>query len=153
MAVGFLLHGLIHPTRSAEVYERQPSLRGCRYVALTVPSCSVVRAQRRAQRIKTQTDSNACTSPQDRIKNSAFAFTGAIYVGRENAAYTPTIRRLGGQIIANADRIRSAIVSFTGEIFGGRKETKKLRGARREDVPIITEEEFFAILAKERGRR
>jgi len=40
-----------------------------------------------------------------------------------------------------------------GEILGGRKDTKKLRGARQNNIPIITEEEFFVIFEHEKKQR
>jgi HKD family nuclease len=88
-----------------------------------------------------------------RIKGFAFAFTGKIYEWPRKRILYPTVRRFGGKIVLDARAIENADCLVHGEILGSRKDTKKLRGARQNGIPIITEEEFFVIFEREKKQR
>jgi HKD family nuclease len=88
-----------------------------------------------------------------RIKDSVLAFTGKIEDWPRDARLYPAVRRLGGKIITDASSIRSADFLVHGAIPGGWKTTRKLRGARQHNIPIISEEDFFAIFNKHKAQR
>jgi HKD family nuclease len=88
-----------------------------------------------------------------RIKGSVLAFTGKIDGWPREARLYPTIRRFGGRIVLKADSIKSADCLVHGQILLRNQTTKKLGGARRYNIPTITEDEFFDILANEKRLR
>jgi hypothetical protein len=87
-----------------------------------------------------------------RISGYRFAFTGAIPDWPRAKKLYPCVRELGGRI-TEAEHIASADCLVHGEVMSGRKTTRKLRGARQNRVPVISEEEFMALVARERALR
>lgn len=86
----------------------------------------------------------------ERVKGYRFAFTGAITNWPRKKLY-PEVEKLKGTIAADAKGIPNADCLVHGNIQRKTKETQKLREARANDVPVITVEEFFAIVNKERA--
>ena len=87
-----------------------------------------------------------------RISGYRFAFTGGIPDWPRAKMLYPCVRKLGGRII-EAEHITSADCLVHGEVMSGRKTTRKLRGARQNKIPVIPQEEFMALVAKERALR
>ncbi len=78
-----------------------------------------------------------------RIKGHAFAFTGRIDGWPRNRILYPRVQRRGGIV---AKTVGSAECLVHAEILGGRKSTRKLVGARKMNIPIITEEQFLKLM-------
>lgn len=87
-----------------------------------------------------------------RIRGYNFAFTGGIPGWPRDSKLYPYVRKLGGKI-TEAEHIENANCLVHGEIMNGIKNTRKLRGARQEHIPVISEEEFFALIAMEKTFR
>jgi HKD family nuclease len=83
-----------------------------------------------------------------RIKGYRLAFTGGISDWPRSSRLYPLVRRLGGEIV-EIKQISTANCLIHAELMGGRKTTRKLRGARHFHIPIITEEDFWALVRKE----
>ena len=86
-----------------------------------------------------------------RIKGYHIAFTGGIPDWPRKKLY-PFVERLGGHIV-EAERISNANYLIHAEMMNGRKSTRKLRGAHHFKIPIITEEEFWSLVSKEKSQR
>jgi HKD family nuclease len=87
-----------------------------------------------------------------RIKGYRLAFTGGILDWPRTHRLYPLVKRLGG-IIVEAEQISNANLLVQTERMGGRKTTRKLRGARHFHIPIITEEDFWALVSKAKAMR
>jgi len=87
-----------------------------------------------------------------RISGYKFAFTGGIPDWPRARTLYPCVRELGGSF-TEAENIASADCLVHGEVMNGRKTTRKLRGARQNKIPVISQEEFMALVAKERALR
>jgi HKD family nuclease len=87
-----------------------------------------------------------------RISGYRFAFTGGIPDWPRARTLYPCVRKLGGSF-TEAEHIASADCLVHGEVMSGRKTTRKLRGARQNKIPVISQEEFMALVAKERDLR
>lgn len=83
-----------------------------------------------------------------RIEGYRLAFTGGILDWPRTHRLYPLVKRLGGMIV-EAEQISNANLLVQTERMGGRKTTRKLRGARHFHIPIITEEDFWALVRKE----
>jgi HKD family nuclease len=81
-----------------------------------------------------------------RIKGHRLAFTGGISDWPRKRLY-PFVKRMGGEIVEGG-QISNANCLIHAEL-GRRKTTRKLRGARQFHIPIITEEDFWAVVRKE----
>jgi HKD family nuclease len=87
-----------------------------------------------------------------RLKDKRLSFTGRIIDWpREHKLY-PLVRRLGGELV-EAKGISKADFLIHAEIMGGRKTTRKLRGARKFGIPVITEEDFWRLIRREESVR
>lgn len=84
-----------------------------------------------------------------RIKGYNFAFTGGIPDWPRESRLYPIVRKLGGRI-TEAEHIANANCLVHGEIMNGIKNTRKLRGARLQHIPVISEEAFMALIAREK---
>jgi HKD family nuclease len=82
-----------------------------------------------------------------RIKDSLLAFTGGIRDWPRRELY-PLVRRLGGWTV-EVDSVRRADGLVHAEFFGGRKTSRKLQNARKFKVPVMTEEDFWALARRE----
>ncbi|MBZ5532784.1 MAG: hypothetical protein LAO20_15245 [Acidobacteriia bacterium] len=80
----------------------------------------------------------------NRIKGHVFAFTGRL-AGWPRRKLYPRVERLGGRVVEKAGAMGSVQCLVHAEILGGRKSTQKLEIAHREQIPIITEEQFFKL--------
>lgn len=87
-----------------------------------------------------------------RIKGYRLAFTGGILDWPRTHRLYPLVKRLGGMIV-EAEQISNANLLVQTERMGGRKTTRKLHGARHFHIPIITEEDFWALVSKEEAIR
>jgi HKD family nuclease len=87
-----------------------------------------------------------------RIKGYRLAFTGGIPEWPRHSRLYPLVKRLGGELV-EAEQISNANCLIHAELMGGRKTTRKLRGARRFSIPIITEEDFWSLIQKENALR
>jgi hypothetical protein len=87
-----------------------------------------------------------------RIKGYNFAFTGGIPGWPRDSKLYPCVRKLGGKI-TEAEHIENAHCLVHGEIMNGIKNTRKLRGARQKRIPVISEEDFMTLIAKEKTVR
>lgn len=87
-----------------------------------------------------------------RIKGHRLAFTGGIRDWPRISRLYPLVKRLGGKLV-EAEQISNAECLIHAELMGGRKTTRKLRGARHFGIPVITEEDFWAIVRKEESLR
>ena len=87
-----------------------------------------------------------------RIKGYHIAFTGGISDWPRTKKLYPLVKRLGGHIV-EAEHISNANYLIHAEMMNGRKSTRKLRGAHHFKIPIITEEEFWSLISKERSLR
>lgn len=87
-----------------------------------------------------------------RIKGQRLAFTGGIPDWPRSSKLYPLVKRLGGRLV-EAERISNADCLIHAELMGGRKTTRKLRGARHFQIPVITEDDFWAIVRKEEALR
>lgn len=87
-----------------------------------------------------------------RIKGYRIAFTGGIPHWPRTKKLYPLVKRLGGRIV-EAEHISNANYLIHAELMGGRKSTRKLRGARQFKIPIITEEDFWSLVSKEKSLR
>jgi HKD family nuclease len=88
----------------------------------------------------------------NRIKGYNFAFTGGIPNWPRDSKLYPYVRTLGGKI-TEAEHIANANCLVHGEVMNGIKNTRKLRGARQQHIPVISEEDFMALIAKEKTLR
>jgi HKD family nuclease len=87
-----------------------------------------------------------------RIKGYRLAFTGGILDWPRTHRLYPLVKHLGGMIV-EAEQISNANLLVQTERMGGRKTTRKLRGAHHFHIPIITEEDFWALVGKEEAIR
>lgn len=87
-----------------------------------------------------------------RVRGYTFAFTGRIKDWPRDEKLYPYVRRLGGDIADRSGSIGRAHCLIHGDILGGRKSTRKLDAAAELQIPIINEEEFFA-LARRPGQK
>ena len=87
-----------------------------------------------------------------RIKGYRIAFTGGIPDWPRTKKLYPLVKRLGGHIV-EAEHISNANYLIHAEMMNGRKSTRKLRGAHHFKIPIITEEEFWSLISKEKFLR
>jgi len=85
-----------------------------------------------------------------RIHGYCFAFTGRMHGWPRQRKLYPTVRRYGGKVAESADQISASDCLVHAEILGGRTSTLKLRRARKEQIPIVTEEDFLKILSNEK---
>jgi HKD family nuclease len=85
-----------------------------------------------------------------RIKEHTFAFTGGLRGdwARQRKLY-PCIRRYGGHVADTADSMGRADCLVHADSLSGSGTTRKLTAARERGVPIISEDQFFRILARE----
>lgn len=88
-----------------------------------------------------------------RIRGYKFGFTGKIEGWPRDTELYPLVQKLGGLIALRAGSIPSADCLVHGQILGGRKSTLKLNSAEENEVPIISDEDFFEIVAREKKRR
>ena len=89
----------------------------------------------------------------NRIKGAVFAFTGAIKDWPRVRKLYPLIRRNGGEVVHRAGGLRKAHCLVHGDIYGSRKTTQKLGFARKNGIPVISEDAFFGIVRRERHIR
>jgi HKD family nuclease len=87
-----------------------------------------------------------------RIKGTFIAFTGGISGWPRKRKLYPLVKGLGGEIaeiggVARADGLVQA------EFPRGQKTTRKLRRANETHIPIITEEDFWGIVSREKYLR
>jgi hypothetical protein len=108
-------------------------------------------ARSKVRRIGTKAETEQ--SPPRRIRGHVFAFTGRIADWPRETKLYPRVKRLGGQIAPYADGMGQAHCLVHADILGGRKSTRKLLRARELSLPVITEEEFFVIMERERRQR
>jgi HKD family nuclease len=87
-----------------------------------------------------------------RIKGYHIAFTGGIPDWPRTKKLYPLVKKLGGHIV-EAEHISNANYLIHAEMMNGRKSTRKLRGAHHFRIPIITEEEFWSLISKEKSLR
>jgi HKD family nuclease len=88
-----------------------------------------------------------------RIRDLKFAFTGMIRKWPRETKLYPKVEEYGGRIAKKANSMAKADALVHGDILGGRKSTLKIKAARRRNIPIITEEEFFAAVENEKRKR
>jgi HKD family nuclease len=82
------------------------------------------------------------------IDGYVFAFTGKIPERPRESDLYPKVRKRGGRIIDRAEQVGQADCLVQGIIRGDQSETRKLRGARQCDIPIIGMEEFLKMLER-----
>ncbi len=87
-----------------------------------------------------------------RISGERLSFTGRINDWPRDDKLYPLVRRLGGELV-EAEGISKADFLIHAEIMGGRKTTAKLLGARKFGIPVITEEDFWRLIRKEKSVR
>lgn len=80
-----------------------------------------------------------------RIKGHVFAFTGTIAGWPRKHRLYPYVERRGGRVVEKAGAMGAVECLVHAEILGGRQSTQKLVKARRQEIPIITEEQFFKL--------
>jgi HKD family nuclease len=88
-----------------------------------------------------------------RIRGLKYAFTGKIHKWPREKRLYPKVEEYGGRIARKANSMAGANFLVHGDILGERKSTLKLKAARRRNIPIITEEEFFGAIKKEKRKR
>jgi HKD family nuclease len=79
----------------------------------------------------------------NRIKGHAFAFTGRIKGWPRRKVLYPRVERRGGSVTEN---MGSAECLVHADILGDRKTTRKLRKARKMNIPIISQEQFLRLI-------
>jgi len=89
----------------------------------------------------------------NRIRGLKYTFTGKISDWPREKRLYPLVERYGGLIAQKANSMAVADFLVHGDILGGRKSTQKLKAARQRNLPIITEEEFFGAVKKEKRKR
>jgi HKD family nuclease len=85
------------------------------------------------------------TNMPDRIKGHCFAFTGGIAGWPRDSILYPFVEKHGGRVAKTAGSMGLAECLVHAEALGGRKSTLKLIKARKKNIPIITEEQFFKL--------
>jgi HKD family nuclease len=93
------------------------------------------------------------TPAPPRVRGHTFAFTGTISGWPRDRELYPLVRRLGGDVADKAGSMGRANCLVHGNILGGAKSTRKLEVAERRQLPVITDEEFFKIVERERRKR
>jgi hypothetical protein len=88
-----------------------------------------------------------------RIKGYEFAFTGAIPEWPRDSRLYPLIERYGGYVAEKAASMKSADCLVHGKIAGDREVTEKLVKAHESDIPVITAEDFFEAVEREKKLR
>jgi HKD family nuclease len=85
-----------------------------------------------------------------RIRQHTFAFTGGLRGDwyRQRKLY-PCILGHGGHVIDSVDSMGRADCLVHADSLGGSRTTRKLAAARERGIPVISEDQFFRILAKE----
>ena len=89
----------------------------------------------------------------NRIRGFGFAFTGKIQDWPRERRLYPLIRRYRGLVAPKAASLGGADCLVHGDVLGGRKSTEKLREARNRGLPIVSEEEFWTLVEKEKRKR
>jgi NAD-dependent DNA ligase len=84
-----------------------------------------------------------------RINGHKFAFTGGIPDWPRERVLYPYVKGLGGEIV-RAETIAKADCLVQAEKGNG-ETTRKLRGAARFGVPVITEDGFWRIVSREKA--
>ena len=92
-------------------------------------------------------------SPPRRLKGFSFAFTGGIPEMPRVAFLYPLVERYDGHVVKNPMAIPNADCLVHGQFVGDRKTTRKLRAARRAGIPIVSADEFLAIIKREKRLR
>lgn len=87
-----------------------------------------------------------------RIKGSFIAFTGGIPEWPRVRKLYPLVERLGG-MVAEIGGVARANCLVHAELPRGQKTTRKLRRANETHIPIITEEDFWGIVRREKALR
>ena len=87
-----------------------------------------------------------------RIKDTLLAFTGGIRDWPRKPRLYPLVRRLGGWPV-EVESVSRADGLIHAEFSGGRKTTRKLRSARKFQIPIMTEEDFWGLVQNEKRLR
>jgi len=115
---------------------------------------SLRQAQRRFRgKIRRMRKGSRGRAVPERIHEIKFAFTGGIADWPREPDLYPLVEKYGGRIARKANAMAKADFLVHGDILGGRTSTQKLRAARRQNIPVITEEEFFAAVQNEKRRR
>lgn len=91
-----------------------------------------------------------------RIKGGRFLFTGKLSVWTRSQV-CDLVKELEGEALTGDASAGTVHCLVHGELLGGRTSTRKLQAARKEHTPVISEDQFRAILASEqkcrRGKR
>jgi HKD family nuclease len=88
-----------------------------------------------------------------RIKGYKFVFTGAVPGWPRDTKLYPLVERYGGFVAERAGSMRSVACLVQGEFSGDRKVTEKLVKAHATGVPVISVEDFFETLEREKRLR
>jgi HKD family nuclease len=87
-----------------------------------------------------------------RIRGSFIAFTGGIPEWPRVRKLYPLVKRLGGTV-AEIGGVARASCLVHAELPRGQKTTRKLRRANETHIPIITEENFWGLVRREKDLR
>jgi HKD family nuclease len=108
----------------------------------------------RAKLPRPQTTVHGKNAPiPNRIRGFKFAFTGKIEGYPRDLVLFPLVEKLGGTIALRYDSMASADALVHGNVMGGSETTKKLEEAKLRNIPVISEDEFFKAVAKEKQVR
>jgi NAD-dependent DNA ligase len=89
----------------------------------------------------------------NRISGFRFAFTGKIEGWTRESELYPMVRKMGGTIALRFDSMATANALVHGNIMDGSETTKKLEEAKLRNIPVISEDEFFKAVKKEKQAR